>query len=118
MALFLALTLFHHLIDGFRYFDLRSHVADLLGVSSAEYTSNQMTYDLRRLRLKGLLIFIDSRARNYAERSACLVFRQPVQGGALGPSAAPPEDILQAATIARRIWNERASVVQAVNRYA
>jgi hypothetical protein len=67
-----------------------SHVADLLGVSSAEYTSNQMTYDLRRLRLKGLLVFIDSRAHNYAERSACLVFRQPVQGGALGPSAAPP----------------------------
>ena len=55
MALFLALTLFHHLIDGFRNHDLRQHVADLLGVSVAEYTSNQMTYDLRRLRLKGLI---------------------------------------------------------------
>jgi hypothetical protein len=55
MALFLALTLFQHLIDGFRNSDLRTHVADLLGVSAAEYTSNQMTYDLRRLRLKGLI---------------------------------------------------------------
>jgi hypothetical protein len=55
MALFLALTLFHHLIDGFRNHDLRQHVADLMGVRVAEYTSNQMTYDLRRLRLKGLI---------------------------------------------------------------
>jgi hypothetical protein len=55
MALFLALTLFHHLIDGFRNTDLRGHVADLLGVTASEYTSNQMTYDLRRLRLKGLI---------------------------------------------------------------
>jgi hypothetical protein len=55
MALFLALTLFHHLIDGFRNHDLRQHVADLLGVSLTAYTSNQMTYDLRRLRLKGLI---------------------------------------------------------------
>ncbi len=30
-------------------------VADLLGVSLTAYTSNQMTYDLRRLRLKGLI---------------------------------------------------------------
>jgi hypothetical protein len=56
MALFLALTLCHHLLDGFRNHDLRQHVADLLGVSVAEYTSNYMTYDLRRLRLKGLIL--------------------------------------------------------------
>jgi hypothetical protein len=55
MALFLALTLFHHLIDGFSNHDLRQHVADLLGMSLTAYTSNQMTYDLRRLRLKGLI---------------------------------------------------------------
>jgi hypothetical protein len=34
---------------------LRQQVADLLGVSLADYTSNQMTYDLRRLCLKGLI---------------------------------------------------------------
>jgi hypothetical protein len=55
MALFMALTLFHHLIDGFHNRDLRALVVDLLGVSSQEYTASQMTYDLRRLRLKGLI---------------------------------------------------------------
>ena len=55
MALFLALTLFQHLIDGFRNRELRQQVADLLGVTVADYTAHQMTYDLRRLRLKGLI---------------------------------------------------------------
>lgn len=55
MALFLALTLFQHLIDGFHNRDLRALVIDLLGVKAEEYTTSQMTYDLRRLRLKGLI---------------------------------------------------------------
>lgn len=55
MALFLALTMFQHLIDGFHNRQLRQHVADLLGVDEAGYTASQMTYDLRRLRLKGLI---------------------------------------------------------------
>ena len=55
MALWLALTLFQHLIDGFRNQDLRKQVVDLLGVTISDYSSNQMTYDLRRLRLKGLI---------------------------------------------------------------
>ena len=55
MALFVALTLFQHLIDGFHNRDLRGHVADLLGVTSDPYTASHMTYDLRRLRLKGLI---------------------------------------------------------------
>jgi hypothetical protein len=55
MALFLALTMFHHLIDGFHNRDLRNLVVDLLGVTSEDYTAAQMTYDLRRLRLKGLI---------------------------------------------------------------
>jgi hypothetical protein len=55
MALFLALTLFQHLINGFHNRDLRRLVVDLLGVTAAEYTASQMTYDLRRLRLKGLI---------------------------------------------------------------
>ena len=45
MALLLALTLFQHLIDGFRNRDLRQQVADLLGVALAAYTPHQMTYD-------------------------------------------------------------------------
>jgi hypothetical protein len=55
MALLLALTMFHHLIDGFRNCDLRQQVADLLGVTLNDYSPGQMTYDLRRLRLKGLI---------------------------------------------------------------
>ena len=56
MALLLALTMFHHLIDGFRNRDLRQQVADLLGVTAEPNTRpSQMTYDLRRLRLKGLI---------------------------------------------------------------
>jgi hypothetical protein len=64
MALFLALTLFQHLIDGFQNRDLRQLVADLLGVTANEYTGSQMTYDLRRLRLKGL-IFRPPRIKRY-----------------------------------------------------
>jgi len=52
MALLLALTMFQHLIDGFRNHDLRQQVADLLGLTLSDYSTGQMTYDLRRLRLK------------------------------------------------------------------
>jgi hypothetical protein len=52
MALFQALTAFTHLPRGFRNPELRLHVAALLG---RPYSAAQMTYDLRRLRLKGLI---------------------------------------------------------------
>jgi len=55
MALLHALCLFFHLPFGFRNRDLRGKVASLLGISAAEYKSGSMTYDLRRLRLKGLI---------------------------------------------------------------
>ena len=64
MALLLALTLFQHLIDGFHNRDLRDLVANLLGVTTEQYTAGQMTYDLRRLRLKGL-IFRPPRTNRY-----------------------------------------------------
>jgi hypothetical protein len=52
MALCQAITGFAHLPRGFRNRDLRPHVEALLG---RPYSSAQMTYDLRRLRLKGLI---------------------------------------------------------------
>jgi hypothetical protein len=52
MALFQALCAFTHLPRGFRNHDLRPSVEALLG---RPYTAAQMTYDLRRLRLKGLI---------------------------------------------------------------
>jgi hypothetical protein len=53
MALAGALCLFVHAVSGFTNRSLRAQVAALLGVP---YTSGQMTYDLRRLRRKGLIV--------------------------------------------------------------
>ncbi|HSG39542.1 MAG TPA: hypothetical protein VLE27_07870 [Thermoanaerobaculia bacterium] len=55
MALMLTLSLFTHLINGFRNEDLRRHVVHLLGQSAGSYTAQQATYDLRRLCRKGLI---------------------------------------------------------------
>jgi hypothetical protein len=52
MALLQAITGFTHLPGGFRNRDLRPQVEALLG---RPYGRAQMTYDLRRLRLKGLI---------------------------------------------------------------
>ena len=52
MALLQAIVGFTHLPRGFRNRDLRPSVAALLG---RPYTRAQMTYDLRRLRLKGVI---------------------------------------------------------------
>ena len=52
MAVLQALTGFTHLPHGFRNHDVRPHVEALLG---RPYSTAQMTYDLRRLRLKGLI---------------------------------------------------------------
>ena len=54
-ALMQALCLLLLLPTGFCNRDLREHVADLLGLSLEQYGPGQMTYDLRRLRLKGLI---------------------------------------------------------------
>jgi hypothetical protein len=51
-ALCQALSGFAHVPTGFRHRDLRPRVAALLG---RPYTAAQMTYDLRRLRLRGLI---------------------------------------------------------------
>lgn len=55
MALFAALILFLHLTNGLTHRTFRQHVAAYLGLDLSAYTSAQMTYDLRRLRLKGIL---------------------------------------------------------------
>jgi hypothetical protein len=54
-ALFGALCQFSHLPDGFRNRDLRPQVAALLGRDLASYGAGAMTYDLRRLRLHGII---------------------------------------------------------------
>jgi hypothetical protein len=54
-ALLAALCLFLHLPAGFRNRQLRPHVADLLGLDRDKYTAANMSYDLRRLRMKGIV---------------------------------------------------------------
>jgi hypothetical protein len=54
-ALFGALCQFSHLPNGFRNRDLRPLVAALLGRDLASYSAGAMTYDLRRLRLHGII---------------------------------------------------------------
>jgi len=55
MALFHALCLFWLLSTGFRNANLRECVAQFMALPVEEYTPGQMTYDLRRLRLHGLI---------------------------------------------------------------
>jgi len=55
MALLQALCLFVLLPAGFRNRALRTQVAALLGIACEDYSAGRMTYDLRRLRLHGLI---------------------------------------------------------------
>ena len=55
MALLNALASFEHILNGFTNKTLREQVADLLGPDHAPYGSPQMSYDLRRLRLRGMI---------------------------------------------------------------
>lgn len=63
MALLHALCSFQHLHHGFRHRDLRQRITDLLGLPLDAYTPGRMTYDLRRLRLKGLIARIEGTNR-------------------------------------------------------
>jgi hypothetical protein len=75
MALFAALSRFAPALNGFRHGDLRPIVHSLLQCD--DYTSAQMTYDLRRLRLKGLIARIQGKHRyiitSYGRRVAALM---------------------------------------------
>jgi len=55
LALMQTLCLFALHPSGFRHRDVRAHVAQLLGRGPDVYAAGQMTYDLRRLRLHGLI---------------------------------------------------------------
>jgi len=54
-ALFLSLLVFRLLPRGFSNRDLRQQLASLLGKQPGQVTPGQMTYQLRRLRLRGLI---------------------------------------------------------------
>jgi len=54
-ALLAVLCVFRLLPHGFTNRDLRTHLAPLLGLTPEAMTSGQITYDLRRLRIHGLI---------------------------------------------------------------
>jgi hypothetical protein len=55
LALFSVLILFRLLPCGFRSRDLREHIAPFLGDDPSQWTQGRLTYQLRRLRLHGLI---------------------------------------------------------------
>jgi hypothetical protein len=55
-ALFSALALFAFLPRGFTHRDLRERLAALLGLAPGTLSAGRVTYDLRRLRLHGLIV--------------------------------------------------------------
>ena len=63
MALLHALTSFALVAEGFRNGNLRHKIAALLGVTLVQYSAAKMTYDLRRLRLRGLIARIPGTQR-------------------------------------------------------
>jgi hypothetical protein len=62
-ALFGALVLFSVQTQGFNNAQLRTHLASLLGLDSEHFSAGRMSYDLRRLRLHGLIRRIEKTHR-------------------------------------------------------
>lgn len=83
LAVLSALLLFRLLPRGFANRDLREHVGALLAIAPAQLTQGQMTYDLRRLRLHGLIDRIPKshryRVTDFGLRAALLLTRAYVR---------------------------------------
>jgi hypothetical protein len=75
MALMLALTMFGVVIDGFRNRELRTRVAALGELTLAQYSARQMSYDLARLRRKGLIFRAQGSHRYYPTPYGCKLAR-------------------------------------------
>jgi hypothetical protein len=77
MALFAALTRFLPSLNGFRNAELRKTMPALLNMPPEAYTASQMSYDLRRLRLKGVIARVEGTHRyiltTYGRRVAYLM---------------------------------------------
>jgi hypothetical protein len=69
------------LVQGtFRNKDLREHIASLLGIKTSQLTPGRITYDLRRLRLHGLIERIPKthRYRITTKRLRTAIFYAPL----------------------------------------
>ena len=122
LALLGALVLFRLLPRGFSNRDLREHLAPLLGVPLELMTQGKMTYDLRRLRLHGLLTRIPGshryRVSDFGFRAAVFLTRSytrllrhglAVLGPRDPPCPAPLRDaVLRIETAVDRLWRDAA----------
>jgi hypothetical protein len=83
-------VVFRLLARGFSNRDLRAHLAPLLGLAPSSMTQGRMTYDLRRLRLHGLIDRIPTthryRVTDFGFRTAFLFTR--TYGRVLRPALA------------------------------
>jgi len=118
LALLCALVLFRLLPRGFSNRDLRAHVAEFLG---EKFTQGKMTYDLRRLRLHGMIERIPKTNRyqvtEFGFRTALFLTRAYARllrpGLAIVTDKQPPAPTLLDASIAQvdraieRIWAQR-----------
>jgi hypothetical protein len=99
LALLQALCRFAHLPAGFRNRELRPQVAALLGRDLTTYSRGAMTYDLRRLRLHGLIERVPAAHRYTLTRFGLRVafFCSKVHLRILSPGSAalvaPPDDL-------------------------
>ena len=86
-SLFAALLRFDLLPHGFRNRDLRETVAALSGLSPDDYGAGRMTYDLRRLRLRGIIERIPRTQRyRLAAHGLCIALAyHRTQARVLGP---------------------------------
>ena len=79
LALLTAILFFNLLPRGFSNKDLREYMAPLLGLVPGQFTQGKMTYDLRRLRLHGLIERIPKthryRVTDFGLRAALLITR-------------------------------------------
>jgi hypothetical protein len=109
LALLASLLLFRLLPRGFSNRDLRTHMAELLALRADEFTQNQMSYDLRRLRLHGFIRRIPKSHRyevtHAGFRSALLLTRayhRVIRPGlAIAHDVAPPSDTKLATALGR-----------------
>jgi hypothetical protein len=106
LALFQVLVLFCLLPEGFRNADLREHYAQLLGLAPNALSQGQMTYQLRRLKMHGLIQRIPKthryRLTDFGLRAAMFLSRlyaRAIRPGLsfIDPNALPSEHGLQRA---------------------
>jgi hypothetical protein len=97
LALFQVLVLFSLLPEGFRNRDLRERYARLLGLNPTALTQGQMTYQLRRLLMHGLIERIPKthryRLTDFGLRTALFLSRLYTRAIRPGLSLIHPKDI-------------------------